>query len=146
MQSISTLRLYLLRAMYLLLAVGLGLSIWPSIISAPLGAADSRTVVQALLGAIGVLALLGIRYPLRMLPLLLFELLWKAIWLVAYAFPHWRSGSLDATTTQNAFECLAGVVLVLLVAPWGYIIQNYVRASAEPWRRVATTRIEASDV
>lgn len=139
MHSISTPRLYLLRAMYLLLAVGLGLSIWPSILFAPLDVADSKTVVRALLGAVGVLALWGVRYPLRMLPLLLFELLWKAIWLLAFALPLWRNGSLDANAMENAFECLAGVVLVTLATPWRYVVQNYVRAPTEPWRNAATT-------
>lgn len=118
--------------MYLLLAVGLGLSIWPSIIFAAAGPADSKTVVRALLGAIGLLALVGLRYPLRMLPLLIFELLWKAIWLFAFALPIWRNGALDATTTQNAVECLVGIGLVLLVTPWDYVYKNYVQGPGEP--------------
>ena len=140
MQSVSTPRLYLLRAMYLLLAVGLGLSIWPSIVSPPVAAADSKTVVRALLGAIGLLALLGLRYPLRMLPLLIFELVWKAIWLLAFALPLWLNNALDANASGNAFECLAGVVLVLLVTPWDYVLQTYVRPPADPWRPKAASR------
>ena len=110
------------------------MTVWPSIIFAPDGPADSKTVVRALLGAIGLFSLLGLRYPLRMLPLLLFEGLWKAIWLLAFALPIWRSGTLDAATTQNAYECLAGVVLVLVVAPWRYVFQNYVVRPGDPWR------------
>ena len=145
MQAISTPRLYLLRAMYLLLAGGLGFSIWPSIVFPAEAAADSRTVVLALLGAVGLLALLGLKYPLRMLPLLLFELVWKAIWLVAFALPLWRQGALDTAGTENAFECLAGVVLVLVTTPWDYVFRHYVRASIEPWRRVAVDRRAAGD-
>ena len=134
MDSVSTPRLFALRAMYLLLAIGLGLSIWPSIVFAPDGPADSKTVVRALLGAVGLFALVGLRYPLRMLPLLLFELLWKAIWLLAFAMPIWRNGALDPTTTQNAYECIAGVILVLLVTPWRYVLQNYLLGPGDPWR------------
>jgi len=138
MSAVSVPRLYALRALYLLLAVGLGLSIWPSIIFAPDGPADSKSVVRALLGAVGLCSLLGIRYPLRMLPLLLFELAWKCTWLIAFALPLWRSGSMDATTTSNAIECLVGVALVLLVTPWSYVYQNYVRAPGAPWRASAS--------
>jgi hypothetical protein len=65
MAEVSTFRLYLLRAMYLLLAVGLGLTIWPAIIAPPSVVANSSTVVRALLGALSLLCLLGLRYPLR---------------------------------------------------------------------------------
>jgi hypothetical protein len=138
MQTIGTPRLLLLRAMYLLLAAGLGLSIWPSIIMGPHAPADSKTVVRAVLAAVGLFALVGLRYPLRMLPLLIFEALWKTIWLVAFALPLWRAGTMDATTAKNAMECLVGAGLVLLVTPWGYVYQNYVRAPGDPWRRQVT--------
>jgi hypothetical protein len=138
MPSISTKRLYLLRAMYLLLAVGLGLSIWPSIVFPPVAAADSKTVVRALLGAVGALASLGLLHPLRMIPLLLFELLWKTIWLLAFALPLWIGNALDANSTANACECLAGVVLVILATPWDYVVRTYVRGAGDPWRGAAT--------
>ena len=143
MPPISTPRLHLLRATYLLLAVGLGLSIWPSIVFPPEGPADARTVVRALLGAVGLLALVGLRHPLRMIPLLLFELVWKAIWLLAFALPLWRHGALDANTTQNAFECLAGVVLVLVTVPWDHVFRHYVQGAGEPWRSVPVDRRSA---
>ena len=50
MSNVSTLRLYLLRAMYLFIAVGLALFVWPAIIYPPQIVANSNTVVSALLG------------------------------------------------------------------------------------------------
>ncbi len=60
--------------MYLLLAVGLGASNLPELISHGL---TSRGVIPSMLGGIWLLALLGLRYPLQMLPLLMFECAWK---------------------------------------------------------------------
>ena len=134
MQTVGTVRLYILRALYLLLAVGLGLSIGPSIVFPSEPSTDAKTVVRALLGAVGLLALLGLRYPLRMIPLLLFELVWKSIWLIAFAFPAWRSGHLDVNGTQNAVECLVGIVLVLVAVPWPYAIERYIRERGDPRR------------
>ncbi len=63
-------RLTLLRAGYLLLIVGLGLTIWPSILDLAKSWELTHGVVVSMLGALSLLALVGLRQPLRMLPLL----------------------------------------------------------------------------
>lgn len=139
MHQISTLRLTLLRAMYLLLVVGLGLTMWPTIIAPPTVSANAGTVVRSLLGALCLLSVLGLRYPLRMLPLLIFELAWKIIWMVAFALPMWLGPGLDPYAAETLFACAIGVVLVPLVLPWGYIGRTYLRAPATPWTAPAVT-------
>ena len=133
--EISTLRLCLLRVMYLFIAVGLALTVWPAIIAPPNTAANASTVIRSLLGALAVLSVLGLRYPVQMLPLLLFELLWKLIWIVAFALRMWLHQGLDDYASETLFACLLGVVLVPLVLPWGYVFKHYFAARGEPWRR-----------
>src|SRR6266704_3357333 len=88
MSHVSTFRLYVLRATYLVMFIGLAVYVWPGIIHhGELGPAQG--VVRSFLGAVAVLALLGIRYPLQLLPLMFFELVWKSIWLIAMALPLW---------------------------------------------------------
>lgn len=134
---VSLLRLYILRGFYALMAFGLATVVWPSIISPPRDLSLPGTVVHALLGGVGILALLGIRYPLRMLPLLIFELAWKLIWVVVYALPWWQSGQLSAGAAENLFQCAFGIVLIPLVLPWRYVIHQYLRSPGEPWRQAA---------
>ena len=128
--QVSLFRLYVLRAMYLVLVVGLGAMIVPEILSHEL---TSRGVIPSLLGAVWLLAFLGLRYPLRMLPLLLFELVWKMLWMVFYGLPQWSAGELPPTFAEDSFNIAFGAVL-LLVIPWGYVWRRYVRAPAERWR------------
>ena len=87
MREVSTFRLHLLRGTYLLVAVGLGVQIWPGILHGSPHVEHMRGVVRSLLGAVSLLAVVGLRYPLKMLPLLLFELMWKSIWVVAIGLP-----------------------------------------------------------
>ena len=133
MSEVSTWRLYLLRGMYLLIAVGLAITVWPSIIAPPNSIANGSTVIRSLLGALALLSVLGLRYPLKMLPLLLFELLWKVIWVVAFALRMWLAGGLDDYASETLFACLMGVVLVPIVIPWGYVYRHYFKAPGDPW-------------
>lgn len=128
--EVSLVGLYVLRAMYLLLVIGLGGMIVPEILSHE---PTSRGVIPSLLGAVWLLAFLGLRYPLAMLPLLMFELAWKAIWMIAYGLPQWSSGQVPPTFAEDFFSIAAGAIL-LLVIPWGYVWRHFVKRSGARWR------------
>ena len=89
-------------------------------------------VAWSMLGAVSVLAAFGLRYPLQMLPALLFELLWKVIWLAAFAFPLWRADQVDANTAQTIFECSLAIILVIAI-PWPYVVHHYLIKKGDRW-------------
>jgi hypothetical protein len=129
--GISLARLYGLRAMYLLLVVGLGLMNVPELISHdPI----ARGVIPSLLGGVWLLAFLGLRHPLRMLPLLLFEFAWKTIWLFDYGLRQWSSGQRPPTWSVDFKAIAVGVVLAVIVIPWGYVYRHYVKTRGPRWR------------
>ena len=129
--DVSLPRLYLLRAAYLLLVVGLGGMIVPLLIShAPL----ARGVIPSLLGGVWILAFIGLKYPLRMLPLLMFEFAWKSIWLLAFGLPQWLAGQMPPTFTEDFQNIAFGVILMPIVIPWGYVYRHYIRQPADRWR------------
>ena len=130
-QDVSLARIYVLRATYLLLVVGLGGMIVPDVVSHPV---ISRGVIPSLLGAVWVLAFVGLKYPLTLLPLLLFEFAWKSIWLLAYGLPQWYAGQLPATFAEDSFNIGFGVILMPLVIPWGYVYRHYVKRPGARWR------------
>ena len=130
--ALSLARLHAMRAGYLFMGVGLALVKWPLL-------SDAHTlplyegVTLCLLTAMSVLALLGLRYPVRMLPLLLFETLWKVLWLSLVALPKAATGDLDAATSDLAVRCSL-IVLIVAVVPWTYVWRTYVRAPGDRWR------------
>ena len=130
-QEVSLARIYVLRATYLLLVIGLGGMIVPDVVSHPV---ISRGVIPSLLGAVWVLAFVGLKYPLEMLPLLMFEFVWKSIWMVAYGLPQWSAGQLPPTFAEDSFNIGLGVILMPLVIPWGYVYRHYVKQSGARWR------------
>jgi hypothetical protein len=94
-----------------------------------------RGVVRSLLGAVSLLAVLGIRYPLKFLPLLFFELAWKSIRLLAFGLPRWSADALDDATRETFHACLMGIVLFPVVIPWRYALAHYLKAPGDRWRR-----------
>lgn len=127
-------RLYLLRAMYLLIAVAQGSQTWPAILRHTHHWDMWHGVGMSFLGALTALALLGVRYPVKMLPLLIFELAWKLLWVLAMWLPLWLAHSVDADNADVALSIILGVVIVPLVLPWGYIWRNYIIAPGDRWR------------
>ncbi len=132
--EISILRLYLLRACYMLIVVGLALMIWPGILSHDTDVPHMNTAVRSLLGAVSLLALVGLRYPLKMLPILLFEVVWKSIWILSFGLPLWRKGLLTGDFAETMFNCVTMVIVIPFI-PWDYIYRNYIQAPGDPWRR-----------
>ena len=129
-------RLNLMRGGYAFMGVGLALVKWPLIIGYDRSMPLFEGIVAVLLTAMSLLAFLGLRYPVRLLPILLFECLWKLIWLSVVAVPAVAAGDVDDAMQQVIINCLF-VVVVLAVVPWRYVWQRYVTAKGDRWRGAA---------
>jgi len=141
MEHLSSVRINLLRGVFLLIAIAMGVQIWPGIMRHPSDVEHMRGVSRSFLGALTLLSLLGVRYPVKMLPLLFFEFTWKAIWVASFGIPLWINHQLTPDTADTLKACLMGVVLVPLVLPWDYVVRTYVREAGDPWRgKVAAAR------
>ena len=126
-------RLYALRAVFALIVLFLCTSIWPGMFHHTRVWPPMEGVARSLLAAVAIVAAIGIRYPLQMLPVLFFEIAWKSIWLIVVGIPLWSAGRLDPDNAETFTACLVGVVLFSLVLPWPYVWQHYVRQPADRW-------------
>ena len=131
--EVSLFHMYGLRIVYLLMALFLLSSVGPLLPAEP--PTMMTGAARALFVALGLLAALGIRYPLQMLPIMLFEFTWKALWLAFIGLPMWAAGELDPANSETFVNVAVGAPLVLVVMPWRYVFDNYVRRPSEPWRR-----------
>jgi hypothetical protein len=86
-----------------------------------------------MLWAMSLLALLGLRYPQRMLPILLFEVGWKLTWLGFVALPLWLDGNLTGATREQTAAVLL-VTIVIAVIPWRHVVDRFVLARGDRWR------------
>jgi hypothetical protein len=132
--SLRTYRVNLMRVGYAVMALGLVALKWPIFIRGEAAALPVyEGVVAALLTAMSLLAFLGLRYPVQLLPLLVFESAWKLLWLAAVAVPHLIAGDMSAEMGR-VLSSIAVVAVILAVTPWDYVWKRYVRAPGDPWR------------
>jgi hypothetical protein len=129
--DLTLFRLYLLRAIYLLIGLGEGSQIAPALFAHE---AAARGVIPSLLAAMCLLDLVGLKYPRQMLPLLLFEFAWKLIWILSFGLPQYFSGQQPPTFGEDFLAIGFGVILMPLVLPWGFVWLHYVKEPGDRWR------------
>ncbi len=130
---LSTRRLNIMRCGYAFMGVGLAIVKWPILVQNVSALPLFEGVEACLLTGMSLLAFLGLRYPVAMLPILLFEVTWKAIWIAAVAVPHLVADDLDAATRDVLVNCSL-VVIIVAVIPWRYVWKRYVRTPGDAWR------------
>ena len=74
----------------------------------------------------------GLRYPQRMLPILLFEVGRKLTWLGVVALPLWSDGNLTGATREQTAAVL-WVAIIIAVILWRHVVRQFVIARGEQW-------------
>ena len=122
----------------------LAVNVWPLLIS-PAKPIDPMTgVAFAFLAALSTLCALGVRYPLKMLPLLFMQLFYKSVWLLAVALPLWSARQWTPGTANMVRVLVAAVIVDELVIPWPYVVAKYGKAPGDPWTRTPRHRGESA--
>ena len=132
--EVSTLRLYLMRSLYLLTFVGVGMDVWPALINHGKPWDPMYGVAFSFWAAYSTLMALGVRYPLAMLPLLILQLFYKSVWLIAVAIPLSSVGQLGPVASGLTRLFVGAVVADLIVIPWPYVLAHYVKKPGDRWR------------
>ena len=130
--SLPTWRLNLMRVGYFVMVAGLAITKWPELLAHEPWELNHGTVLTMLV-AMSVLALIGLRYPQRMLPILLFEVGWKLTWLGVVALPLWLDGNLTGAPHEQTAKVL-WVIIVIAVIPWRHTVSQFVLARGDRWR------------
>ena len=119
-----------LKIMYLLtiiVAGGLGLLtiLAPSATTSLLGiscAPATYGIVGSVYLAFGLLSILGLRDPLKFVPVLLLQMTYKTIWLLGVALPLVVKGSFPSSEISTVIIFLLIVIGDLIAIPFPYII------------------------
>ena len=127
-------KIYLLRLLYALMAVFLGIDAWTHILTFQGEWDPAAAAAWSVWASYSLLAVLGIFHPLRMLPLVLLEITYKSIWLAVVAYPLWSRDELRGSPAEDMTYAFLWVLLPIVAMPWKYAFTTYVTG-----RRVSRT-------
>ena len=120
-------RLNLMRGLFFLNFLSLAFDNWSTILF-PQEQMDTLSgVAISFWASFSLLNLFGIRYPLKFVPILLLQLLYKSAWIIGVYLPASNTGNLDEYLTSFLWVCVAGIVLNLLILPWKFIYTDYLQ-------------------
>lgn len=130
-------QIHFLRLLFLLMALVMGTGVWGQMLFQPEPWPSSRIIAKSMLGALAVMSLLAVRYPLQMLPLMVFEIIWKTTFILLFFVPAWLKGAVPPDMQILFWECI-GIVVAYLAVPWRYFWVRYFVQPSEPWRKAGS--------
>lgn len=131
---VATWRINAMRLLFLLMACFMGGFVWYRLLFEVTGQPLQWGLAKSMLAALALMSLLGVRYPLQMLPLMLYETAWKTIWLTLVAFRAWLAGDWNLEF-QGLFNDCIGIVIAYFIIPWRYVWARYFTQPMEPFRQ-----------
>ncbi len=134
-------RIHMLRLGYLLIAVVMGFVVWQHILFEMGSWPGPRVIARSMLAALALMCVLGLRYPLQMLPLMLFEMLWKTVAILLVILPAWLDHRMTPELQVLFNECI-GIVVTYVVMPWRYVWARYFLHPGEAWRKPRSDDLE----
>ena len=124
-EGVYRINIYLLRLLYFLMIVFVGHDSWTAIFTHQGPWDHLKAVAFCVWAAYSTLSILGLINPLKMLPIILFEIFYKSIWLIIVAYPLWAKQQLVGSPAEQLTYAFLWLPLPLLATPWGYVFRTY---------------------
>lgn len=125
-QNPHIIKIYLMRGLYLLTFISLAYDNWSTIFFPYEQFGVLSGVAISFWASYSLIMGLGVRYPLKMIPMLLLQLIYKAAWIIGTYMPAKSAGTLNEDLIDFYWICVTAVIIDLIIIPWGYVWRIYV--------------------
>jgi hypothetical protein len=125
-EGVPAINIYLLRLLFTLMFLFLSYESWSHILSHRGPWENGNAAAWCMWGSYSVISIIGIRRPLRMLPIVLFEVVYKVAWLAVVAYPLWVKHELIGSPAEGMARVFVWVILPIVAMPWGYFFRTQV--------------------
>lgn len=126
-REVSKIRTYLLQFIYLATALSVGFQAWMEIIVSEQIWDPIYGVAYSVWASYALLMLIGVRFPLKMLPLILLQFVYKLVWITGIYYPLYRIGENNEVAFGLFRSWLFAVVVELFIIPWPYVYKHYLK-------------------
>ena len=127
-KEVSRFKWYTMKFVYLITFLGLGFDVWSEIFTPSEVWGTYDGITYSFWAAYTALMAIGLRYPIKMLPLLLLQLFYKSVWLLGIYLPLRLSGQLDESSEGFLYPFAMAIPIDLVAIPWGYLFKNYIKS------------------
>jgi hypothetical protein len=125
-EGVRPINTYLLRVLYFLMFVGVAFEAWKTIITHEGPWDHTRAVAWCVWAAYPTLSIFGLLRPLRWLPIVIFMIFYKTLWVVVVAYPLWRAGTLAGSPAEEMAHIFVWAPVITIIVPWVYVFKNFV--------------------
>jgi hypothetical protein len=128
--GVRPIQAHLLRVGYVLVVVFVGFRTWAGIFHHQGDWEPYMAAAVSMWASSSLLSVLGVLHPLRMLPIVLFEIGYKTLWLVVVAWPLWTANRLTGSPAEELTYAFLPVIVPILLVPWSYVFRRYIRRTS----------------
>jgi hypothetical protein len=127
--GVRPINIYLLRLLYFLMAAFVATEAWTTLITHRGPWDPVRAVAWCVWAAYPTMSVLGLIHPLRMLPIMVFMIFYKSLWVIVVAFPLWKTGTLVGSPAEEMARVFIWAPVLALAVPWKYVFRHFVLPS-----------------
>jgi hypothetical protein len=125
-EGVPRINIYLLRLLFTLMFFFLTFESWKTILTHTGPWNDANAAAWCMWGSYSVISFIGMVRPLKMLPIVLFEIIYKTTWLLVVAYPLWVKNELIGSPAEEMTQVFIWVVFPIVAMPWGYFFRTYI--------------------
>ena len=125
-KCVLPIQVYVMKLFFLLMFLMAAKDAWTELITHEGDWDPEIAVAWCAIAAYTTLSGLGIFHTLRMLPIMMFMLLYKGLWLFFVAYPLWITNQLEGTETEEWTQVFIIIVIPILFMPWKYVLNTFI--------------------
>lgn len=125
-EGVRRINIYVMRLFFALMFVFVATDSWTVILNHKGDWDPVRAVAWCSWTAYSTMALLGVFHTLRMLPIMIFMIFYKGLWLTVVAYPLWSAGTLKGSPAEEMANMFSAIIIPILFVPWKYVFKKYI--------------------